>query len=185
MLGRAGEAGQQRRKRDAEKGLCTWRTSPDIKKWMRENQAKEALSSAAASSDAAPGEEDAELDADEFAAAEAETGVDEDWEDCDVDDFDGAVPQDPSVLPETRPGRRPVGLSGGQWVYAVETGFPEEVGLDKKGSAKKSAGAGKAVAEEAEGTEKNVGGGAVAGVGKDVEAGKNEGVAQDESARME
>lgn len=42
MLGRAGERGQERRKAEAAKGICTWRNQPDIEKWMEGEQTKAA-----------------------------------------------------------------------------------------------------------------------------------------------
>lgn len=40
VLGRAGERGQARRKRDAERGICTWRNPSDVQKWMDDEQSK-------------------------------------------------------------------------------------------------------------------------------------------------
>lgn len=40
VLGRAGERGQARRKADAAKGVCTWRNSPDIERWMEAENGK-------------------------------------------------------------------------------------------------------------------------------------------------
>lgn len=37
VLGRAGEAGQARRKLDASRGLCTWRNPPEIQRWIEAN----------------------------------------------------------------------------------------------------------------------------------------------------
>lgn len=39
VLGRAGEAGQARRKADASRGLCTWRNPPEIQRWISDNSA--------------------------------------------------------------------------------------------------------------------------------------------------
>ncbi|KAJ0108998.1 hypothetical protein J7T55_005546 [Diaporthe amygdali] len=38
VLGRAGERGQERRKADAARGVCTWRNPPDIEKWMNDEK---------------------------------------------------------------------------------------------------------------------------------------------------
>ncbi|KAJ4421178.1 hypothetical protein N0V82_003943 [Gnomoniopsis sp. IMI 355080] len=37
VLGRAGEAGQARRKADASRGLCTWRNPPEVETWITNN----------------------------------------------------------------------------------------------------------------------------------------------------
>lgn len=42
VLGRAGERGQERRKRDASGGVCTWRNPADIDKWMQDERARRA-----------------------------------------------------------------------------------------------------------------------------------------------
>lgn len=42
VLGRAGERGQERRKRAAAQGICTWRNPSDIQKWMIDEQVKAA-----------------------------------------------------------------------------------------------------------------------------------------------
>lgn len=150
VLGRAGEMGQERRKRDAAKGVCTWRNPPDIEKWINENAGKNAH--------LAPVEEEdyGELTQEEFAEQERED--DGAWQsdmaeaaremareaaamaretgarpsEVEKIDFDDASLQDPSVLPEKQPGRRPIGISSGDWVFAVDkVGFPEEVGADE------------------------------------------------------
>lgn len=41
VLGRAGEKGQNRRKADAGRGLCTWNNPPDIETWIQEKRARE------------------------------------------------------------------------------------------------------------------------------------------------
>ncbi|ROW15705.1 hypothetical protein VPNG_02213 [Cytospora leucostoma] len=42
VLGRAGERGQERRKKDANGGVCTWRNPADIDKWMQDERARKA-----------------------------------------------------------------------------------------------------------------------------------------------
>lgn len=42
VLGRAGERGQERRKADANRGVCTWRNQADVDKWMLDEKAKKA-----------------------------------------------------------------------------------------------------------------------------------------------
>lgn len=55
MLGRAGERGQERRKADAAKGVCTWRNPPDVQKWMDDEQSKAAQQRERAEAEGEPG----------------------------------------------------------------------------------------------------------------------------------
>ncbi|KAK7732279.1 37S ribosomal protein, mitochondrial [Cytospora paraplurivora] len=56
VLGRAGERGQERRKRDANSGVCTWRNPADIDKWLQDERARKAKESQAQRENAPSGD---------------------------------------------------------------------------------------------------------------------------------
>ncbi|CAN8105219.1 unnamed protein product [Discula destructiva] len=57
VLGRAGEAGQKRRRMDAARGLCTWRNPPEIQRWLQANLSRSKKAEAAEKEEALEAED--------------------------------------------------------------------------------------------------------------------------------